>query len=182
MSQAPEITDITELFDRPSLEVPDVLRRHGLLESTQVEDLRPADLRPFEVNAAPLVRLDPRHPHIGNHGMYASFPSGLHTFFTPPELLIWGTGDNYAYLILYFQNLVAGSYSASIEMQVWVNSKVSVTATGSAGVTVSSGSTSTPVTFSVPVKPNANGMAVVSMTPGTTDQGFSWFGTSLTKI
>lgn len=171
--------DVRTLFRGSPEEVLSGLHDYQLLPRMDDGDLKPADVRPMDRRSGPVVRLDAQHPHVGNSGMYASFPSGLHTMFDPPELLIWGTGNNLAYLILYFQGLAAGSYMAAISVQVWNNSTVKITATNSAGLTVSSGSTSTPVTFQIPFQPNGDGLAVVSMTPGTTSQGFSWFGTEV---
>ena len=99
-------------------------------------------------------------------------------------MLLWqrnlaGCVCAYAYLILYFNSLAIRPHVAAIDMQIWVNSTTSITATNSAGLTISSGATSTRVAFQIPFTPNADGLAVVALEPGTMNQGFSWFGTSV---
>ena len=172
-------TDLAEIFRRDPREVRDGLQECGLLPRLQEAELRPAEILPATFAATPLAHLDPQRPHTSNAGMYASFPSGLHTEFSPPELLIWGTGHNLAYLILYFQGLTVTPHIAGIDMQVWVNASTTIAATNSAGLTVSSGATSSRVTFQIPFTPNAQGAATVSLTPGSQDQGFSWYGTDV---
>ncbi len=158
--------------------VPRALQENGLLPYPS--DRQPRAAEPLrDAFAAPVRSLDPQRPHADGAGMYASFPSGLHPEFDPPELLIWGTGNNYAYLILYFSGLEVVQHMAAIDMEVWVNNSATIAATNAAGLTVSSGSTSTRVTFQIPFTPTADGLAVVSLTPGSTDQGFSWYGTSV---
>ena len=157
-------TDLAEVFRRDPREVHAGLQEHGLLPRLEDAELRPAQVLPATFAASALAHLDPQRPHTNNAGMYASFPSGLHTEFSPPELLIWGTGHNLAYLILYFQGLTVTPHIAGIDMQVWVNASTTITATNSAGLTVSSGPTSSRVTFQIPFTPNAQGTATV-LTP-----------------
>lgn len=172
-------TDLTEVFRREPRNVHVGLQERGLLPRLEDVELRPAEILPVTFAAAALAHLDPQRPHADNAGMYASFPSGLHTEFNPPELLIWGTGHNAAYLILYFQGLAVAPHVAGIDMEVWVNASTTITATNSAGLTVSSGASSSRVTFQIPFTPNDQGLAVVSMMPGSQDQGFSWYGTDV---
>jgi hypothetical protein len=171
-------SELDDLFHGDPATIHEALEYHGLLPRVVDEDRRPAE----QLHAAPagvLAKLDPQHPHSAKATMYASFPSGLHPAFNPPELLIWGTGHNLAYLILYFSGLAVRPHLAAIDMEVWVNSTANITATNSAGLTVSSGATSARVVFQIPLTPNADGFGVVSLTPGTMSQGFSWFGTAV---
>lgn len=170
--------ELDELFRADPGSIHEILEYNGLLPRVADLDRRPAEV--LREDLPGVVRsLDPQHPHADQATMYASFPSGLHPAFNPPELLIWGTGHNAAYLILYFSGLAVAPHRAAIDMQVWVNNSVSITATNSAGLTVSSGSTSTRVVFQIPFTPNADGLGVVSLMPRDTSQGFSWFGTSV---
>jgi hypothetical protein len=173
--------DVDEIFRRDPRVVPEALQEYGLLPRLNDEEFRPAEILTSDIEADVVARLDPQRPHAASATMYASFPSGLHPAFNPPELLIWGTGHNMAYLILHFSGLPVARHFAAVDLQVWINATVRITATNSAGLTVSSGATSTRVVFQIPFTPNADGNAVVSLTPNTTSQGFSWFGTEVLR-
>jgi hypothetical protein len=175
-------TDVDEIFRRDPRVVPEALQEYGLLPRLADEEFRPAEILTSDIEADVVARLDPQRPHTESATMYASFPSGLHPAFNPPELLIWGTGHNLAYLILYFSGLPVARHLAAVDLQVWINATVRITATNSAGLTVSSGATSTRVVFQIPFTPNADGKAVVSLMPNTTSHGFSWFGTEVLRL
>jgi hypothetical protein len=172
-------TDFRDVFLRDPRSVHAGLQERGLLPPIDEAELRPAEVLTTTFAAGARAHLDPQRPHAAKAGMYASFPSGLHPEFNPPELLIWGTGHNFSYLILYFEGLTVAPHVAGIDMEVWVNASTTITATNSPGLTVASGASSSRVTFQIPFKPNAQGLAVVSMTPGSQDQGFSWYGTDV---
>jgi hypothetical protein len=181
--------DVAELFAGPSERVPDSLRAAGVLPQTKIVTPVPESALNVPAPAVPpFTHFDPAKPHVdGRGGLYASFPSGLHTEFVPPELIIWGTGYNFAYLIVYFLGLGANTQAmGSIDLRLFSSTPntVRITATNNpATMVLTSGSTGGQrVTVQVPMKATASGFATVLLQPDTTNQGFIWYGADVRKL
>jgi hypothetical protein len=181
------ISDLTELFTGPADGVPDALRAAGLLPQAKAVQPVPAQALDAVAAAPVFAHIDPQRPHVdAKAGVYASFPSGLHTEFMPPELITWGTGANFSYLILYFFGLganTAGSVTVDLKVFAPGSTSMHISATNNpVTMTLTNAATGNKrVTVQVPFKATATGFASVLMQPASTNEGFIWYGADARK-
>ena len=189
-----------DIFARPAADLLAALRQEELLPTSGlVRDWDPS-LTVVTPKTRPLAHQDPRRPHVdGLAGLFVTSPSGLITWFNPPELIIWGEGVSDSYLLHQYEGLGASlTYTAFVDIKIFLPAATSVDiqATGNpATIKVTIQATGNPATIkvtnqatgnlrvTVPITLTANsaGQATVLLRPGAHDQGFVWYGTDLHK-
>jgi hypothetical protein len=182
------IAELSDLFAGPADKIPESLRAAGLLPST--EATWPVSAEAFDAPTLGVVfaHIDPQRPHVdGKAGVYGSFPSGLHTEFVPPELIIWGGGANFSYLILYILGFGANTAGvASVDLRVLPpeETTASISATGNPATMVltNAGTGNTRVTVQVPFTTTSSGFASVLIMPRTTRDGVLWHGMDIRTV
>ena len=176
-----------DIFTRPPADLLAALRREELLPAHGfVTDWDPS-LTVVTPKTRPLAHQDPRRPHVdGLAGLFVTSPSGLITWFNPPELIIWGEGVSDSYLLHQYEGLGASlTYSAFVDIKIFLPAATSVDihATGNpATIKVTNQATGNlRVTVPITLTANSAGQATVLLRPGAHDQGFVWYGTDLHK-
>ena len=177
-----------DIFTRPPAELLSALRKQGLLPAPGPVSEWDPSLTVVPPRTRPAAHQDPRRPHVdGLAGLYVTSPSGLITWFNPPELIIWGEGVSDSYLLHQYEGLGASqSYTAFVDVKIFLPAATSVDiqATGNpATIKVTNQATGNlRVTIPITLMANPTGQATVLLRPGARDQGFVWYGTDLHKL
>ena len=176
----------TDIFTRPAADLLAALRQGELLPA-------PGPVRDWDpsltvVTTRPIAHQDPRRPHAdGLAGLFVTSPSGLITWFNPPELIIWGEGVSDSYLLHQYQGLgAAQSYTAYVDVKIFLPAAtvVDIQATGNPATIKVTNQATGNLRATIPITLTANpaGQATVLLQPGARDQGFVWYGTDLHKL
>jgi hypothetical protein len=185
---AQTIDEFARLSDTPPDQVFDVLRETGLLpETTSVQPVSARSLN-GAVAAAAFAHVDPRRPHVeGRAAIYAGFAYNFQTTFEVPSLIVWGAGSHFSFLSIYGKGLgpnVQGVMSVDLQIFAPASTSVRITATNNpVTMTLTNAATgNNRVKVQVPFTSNLGGNAVVDLRPTTSSDGFTWYGTDISKL